>query len=152
MMPTSESTLFCSPTGSNAVRGSDSFGQGRFAAPRGARLHNGVDFNVEAGGDVYSPIFGQIVRVAVPYKSDDRFRGLVIEGVGRYAGYSAKLFYLDPLKEIVGKTVKQGELIGTAQDLTIKYPGITNHIHFEITLKGTQIDPSRFLEKEQSCK
>ncbi|MCR2746495.1 hypothetical protein [Limnobacter parvus] len=94
MMPTSESTLFCSPTGSNAMRGSDSFGQGRFAGPRGLRLHNGVDFNVEAGGDVYSPIFGKIVRVAVPYKSDDRFRELVIEGVGRYAGYSAKLFIL----------------------------------------------------------
>ena len=152
MMSNIESTLFCSPTGSNTLRGVDSFGQGRFAAPRGARLHSGVDFNVEAGDNVYSPIFGKIVRVAIPYKSDERFRGLVIEGIGRYVGYSVKLFYLDPLKEIVGRTVKQGELIGTAQDLTIKYPGITNHIHFEITFKGTQIDPSRFLEKEESCK
>ena len=96
MMPTSESILFCSPTGSNTVRGIDSFGQGRFAAPRGSRLHNGVDFNIAAGGDVYSPIFGKIVRVAIPYKSDERFRGLVIEGIGRYVGYSVKLFYLDP--------------------------------------------------------
>lgn len=126
--------------------------QSPLAAPRGTRLHNGVDFNVEASGDVYSPIFGKIVRVAVPYKSDDRFRGLVIEGMGRYVGYSVKLFYLDPLKEIVGRTVKQGELIGTAQDLTIKYPGITNHIHFEISFKRAQVDPSRFLEREESCK
>lgn len=152
MMSNSESILFCSPTGSNTVRGIDSFGQGRFAAPRGARLHNGVDFNVEAGGDVYSPIFGKVVRVAVPYRSDERYKGLVIEGVGRYEGYSVKLFYLDPMKGIVGRTVKQGEVIGTAQDLTIKYSGITNHIHFEITFKGAQIDPSRFLEKEESCK
>ncbi|MEQ9106858.1 MAG: hypothetical protein RLO04_05280 [Limnobacter sp.] len=81
-----------------------------------------------------------------------RFKGLVIEGVGRYEGYSVKLFYLDPMKGILGRTVKQGEVIGAAQDLTIKYSGITNHIHFEITFKGTQIDPSRFLEKEESCK
>ncbi len=72
--------------------------------------------------------------------------------MGRYVSYSVKLFYLDPLKEIVGRTVKQGELIGTAQDLTIKYPGITNHIHFEISFKGAQVDPSRFLEREESCK
>ena len=98
-----ESTLFCSPTGSNTVRGTDSFGQGRFAASRGARLHSGVDFNVKAGDDVYSPIFGKIVRVAIPYKSDERFRGVVIEGIGRYIGYSVKLFYLDPLKETVGR-------------------------------------------------
>ncbi|MCE2747167.1 MAG: M23 family metallopeptidase [Burkholderiales bacterium] len=76
----------------------------------------------------------------------------MIEGLGRYEGYIVKLFYVDPTKGIVGKTVKQGELIGTAQDLTIKYPGITNHIHFEITFKGNQIDPSRFLEQEESCK
>lgn len=151
-MTISESSLFCSPTGSNIVRVSDVFGQGRFGASRGARLHNGVDFYVEAGHDVYSPIFGKVVRVAVPYKSDERFKGLVIEGVGRYQGYSVKLFYLDPHKGIVGKTVKQGEVIGTAQDLTIKYSGITNHIHFEITFKGILIDPSRFLEKEESCK
>ncbi len=70
LMPNTESTLFCSPTGSNAIRGGHSFGQGRFGAPRGVRLHTGVDFNVEAGGDVYSPIFGKIVRVDIPYKSD----------------------------------------------------------------------------------
>lgn len=151
-MTNSESSLFCSPTGSNIVRGSDSFGHGRFGAARGSRLHNGADFNVEAGNNVYSPVFGKVIRVAVPYKSDDRFKGLVIEGVGRYAGYSVKLFYLNPKKGIVGKIVKQGEMIGNAQDLTIKYKGITNHIHFEITLNGTQIDPSRFLEKEESCK
>ena len=151
-MEISESSLFCSPTGLNTIRGSDSFGQGRFGASRGTRLHNGVDLNVAVNGNVYSPIFGKVVRLAVPYKSDSRFKGLVVEGVGRYAGYSVKLFYLNPAIGIVGRTVKQGEFIGTAQDLTIKYPQITNHIHLEIALNGEQIDPSRFLKKEDSCK
>lgn len=151
-MAPSESSLFCSPTGSNNVRGSDLFGRGHFGAPRGVRLHNGVDFNIEANSHVYSPVFGKVVRIAAPYKSDDRFKGLVIEGLGRYEGYQIKLFYVDPRKKIVGRTVKQGETIGTAQDLTIKYPSITNHVHFEITLNGEQIDPSRFLQEEALCK
>lgn len=83
-MPSDESSFFCSPTGSNNIRGIDRFGRGH--------------------------------------------------------------------KEIVGKTVEQGEAIGTAQDLTIKYPGITNHVHFEITLNGEQVDPSRFLQEEALCK
>ena len=151
-MASNESTLFCSPTGSNNIRKSDQFGDGYFGASRGARVHKGVDFNIEANSTVYSPVFGKVVRTAAPYKSDDRFKGLVIEGLGRYAGYQIKIFYVDPQKEIVGRTVKQGETIGTAQDLTVKYPGITNHVHFEITLNGEQVDPSRYLQEEALCK
>ena len=75
LMPNTESTLFCSPTGSNSIRGSDSFGQGRFGASRGVLLHTGVDYNVEAGGDIYSPIFGKIIRVAVPTSQIGDLRG-----------------------------------------------------------------------------
>ncbi|HEX4856492.1 MAG TPA: M23 family metallopeptidase, partial [Limnobacter sp.] len=102
--------------------------------------------------EVYSPISGKVVRITLPYKSDNRYKGLVIDGSGQFQGYSVKLFYLDPIKEIAGKAVKKGELIGFAQDLTVKYKGIGNHIHFEVTVNGVSIDPSRFLEKEQSCK
>ena len=151
-MGNSENTLFCSPTGSNRVRGNDSFGQGRFGASRGLRLHVGVDLNVTAGADVYSPVFGKVTRIALPYKSDQRYKGLVIEGLGKYVGYVIKLFYLDPKLGIVGRTVAQGEVVGTAQDLTVKYRGISNHIHFEITQNGVAVDPSRFLETEESCK
>jgi murein DD-endopeptidase MepM/ murein hydrolase activator NlpD len=151
-MKNSENSLFCSPTGSNLVRGNDPFGQGRFGASRGLRLHVGVDFSVTAGEPVYAPVFGKVVRTALPYKSDQRYKGLVIEGLGKYVGYVIKLFYLEPRLGIVGRMVTQGEVVGTAQDLTIKYRGITNHIHFEITQNGVAVDPTRFLATEESCK
>lgn len=151
-MANNQAALFCSPTGFNSVRETDAYGKGYFGAPRGPRLHRGVDLNIEPGAEVFSPIFGKVVRITAPYKSDDRFKGVVIDGLGPYTGFSVKLFYLNPKQELIGRAVQRGDVLGYAQDLTIKYKGISNHVHFEATLNGTQIDPSRFLEKEEMCK
>jgi len=42
--------------------------------------------------------------------------------------------------------VHTGEALGILQDLTKKYPGITNHLHFSIKKDGVYVNPDDFLE------
>lgn len=119
-------------------RRNDQHGSGQYGASRGGRTHRGLDVISVAGENVYSPIEGEIVREAVPYANDPSYRGLVIRGSGPWSDYEVKLFYVEGF--FCGQ-VAPGDLVGTAQDLTTKYPGITNHIHVEIRKSGAFIDP-----------
>lgn len=119
---------------------SDAWGSGQFGAQRnkGERTHNGLDIVVKSGDKIYAPFRGTIIREAVPYKNDKSYRGIVVKGLGEWAGFEIKIFYTEGL---LSGEVKKGDVIGTAQDLTIKYPKITNHIHVEVTKNNQRIDP-----------
>jgi murein DD-endopeptidase MepM/ murein hydrolase activator NlpD len=125
---------------SGGRRGRDRWGSGSFGASRGGRSHKGVDFVVAPGESVLSPIDGVVVRQLYPYGDDLRFTGLEIHGSGDWAAYRVKLFYVRKVK--LGK-VKAGDPVGVAQDLEIKYRGMTNHIHVEVRRNGTVVDPSK---------
>lgn len=128
--------LIISPTG-HGVRGMDLHGSGAYHAPRkGARLHGGLDFCSLPGQVVVSPINGRVIREARPYVTGE-LSGVLIEG----KHVSVKLFYLLPDAAPYGREITQGERIGIAQSLQGRYPGITNHIHLEIT----SIDPEVLL-------
>ncbi|MDH4319961.1 MAG: M23 family metallopeptidase [Desulfobulbaceae bacterium] len=117
-----------SPTGKTSVR-SDSKGDGHYGSPRGARMHDGTDYPCIPGQQVVAPIAGTVSREAVPYADDPKYRGLVIQG--KHA--RVKLFYLLPAKGIVGKSVAEGQVIGTAQDISAKYgKEMTPHIHLQV--------------------
>ncbi len=126
------------------LRGEDAWGAGAFGAPRGERLHRGVDIEVRPGRPVFAPFPGRVVRRADPYGDDDRFAGLLLAGDGAWAGVEAKLFYL---RGEPGRTVKAGEAIGRAQDIGARYPGITPHIHLEICRDGRVVDPTPWLPR-----
>ncbi|HET7793474.1 MAG TPA: hypothetical protein VFL64_08820, partial [Rhizobacter sp.] len=49
-----------------------------------------------------------------------------------------KIFYAEGL---VCGDVQAGQPIALAQDLSLKYPGITNHIHLELSRDGKAISP-----------
>lgn len=119
-------------------RRTDKHGSGQFGAKRGARLHQGLDIEARPGEEVYSPIEGDVLREALPYQDDPSFRGLVIRGTGQWSGYEVKIFYVDGL--FCGKTTP-GAAIGRAQNLTFKYPGITNHVHVEVRHHGRALSP-----------
>jgi hypothetical protein len=102
-------------------------------------LHQGLDIEAKPGEEVYSPIEGEVIREALPYADDPSFRGLLIRGAGAWAGYEVKLFYVEGL--LCGKAIP-GQSIGRAQDLTFKYPGITNHVHLEVTVDGKALSPT----------
>ena len=125
-----------SPTGSS-VRRVDKWGSGRYGASRGVRLHAGADFIAMPGQGVMAPIAGHIEREARPYPNEV-FSGVLM----RAAWVEIKMFYFEPYRDMIGTDVSQGEVIGIAQDLQTKYPGITPHIHLEIE----SIDPEILLQ------
>jgi len=120
-----------SPTG-KGPRGADSQGSGAYGSPRGGRMHSGTDYICEPGQNVYAPISGLVVREALPYSAES-FSGLIIMS----PSMEIALFYMEPDKALIGTQVFEGQIIGEAQDITQKYPGITPHIHMQIN----SIDP-----------
>lgn len=119
---------------SQRSRQSDRHGSGQYAASRGGRRHQGVDIVVYTGQKIHSPIEGEVIREALPYADDLSYRGLVIRGSGDWSGYEVKIFYVEGLAT---GPVSPGTVIGYAQDLSRKYPGITNHVHVEVRRFGS---------------
>jgi hypothetical protein len=121
-------------------RGRDKYGDGQPGSPRdgGIRIHDGLDIVASPTQKIMSPIGGLIIREAFPYKDDLSMRGILVRGTQNYVGWEIKLFYVLGL---FSGPVRAGGLIGHAQDLSRKYPGITNHVHLEVFRNGLRVDP-----------
>jgi murein DD-endopeptidase MepM/ murein hydrolase activator NlpD len=121
---------FANPT-HGGVRGIDAFGSGDFGARRdaGKRRHHGVDYVAAVGAAVRAPISGQVSRLGYAYRGVGGYR--MIEIVDPETKFTARVLYVSPIVS-VGDTVVAGEEIGAAQDLSGRYPGITNHVHVEL--------------------
>jgi len=116
-----------SPTG-KGIR-SDSEGDGNYGARRGSRVHNGIDFLCDEGQAIGAPFDMKILRVAKPKV------GSVMSGIEWQAGRSTgKMFYFEPDYTLIGKEVKQEQLIGVAQSVSKDYglPNMKDHIHFQV--------------------
>ncbi len=109
------------------VRGDDAYGNGVFGAPRTHDGdHNGLDIVAQPGEAIYSPVDGKIKQYSYPYP-DKSFSGYHL----LTDKYLIKLWYLAPTLH-PGDLVKAGQVIGFAQNLGARYPGITNHVHMEV--------------------
>lgn len=118
-----------SPTGSTEIRGSDKHGSGAFKSSRGWRPHYGVDPIIKIiGQEIYAPIDGLINREIRCYPDTTKYRGLEIIGEDTIQ----QVLYIFPVPDIVGKEVKQGDVIGFAQKISDRYKGITESIHWQI--------------------
>ncbi|MDA1044233.1 MAG: M23 family metallopeptidase [Verrucomicrobia bacterium] len=124
-------------------RGEDEWGRGAFGASRDDHPHRGVDIAVASGDAIFAPFDGRIVRNAIPYDDDDRFSGILLQGYAAFSGYEMKIFYMQCTMPF--GHVRAGELIGQAQNIALRYPGITNHIHVELWNNGNVVDPTPFL-------
>jgi len=108
------------------------------ASPRAGRKHNGIDLLCEPGQPIMSPVDGKISRIARPYADDTHFSGVVIDA----HRISIKMFYIEVDKSRIGQSVKAGDIIGRAQDISKKYGGgMLPHIHLQID----RCDPLLFL-------
>lgn len=124
---------------------SDTQGAGHYGAPRGNRQHQGVDVKVTEGEPVYAPMDGVITRVAYPYVGDYVYQGLVLEGSGPFDGLQIKMFYVQPIKTLIGQAVERGQIIGYAQSISKKYsPEMTDHVHAELRVEGQLTDPTNY--------
>lgn len=115
----------------------DSGGSGYFGASRVKNIkgiktrykHEGVDYLVTPGMEIYSPVTGRIKRLAYPY-ADKSYEGIVLEA----KRLSLKIFYIKVHQELVGRIVQLGQNIGIAQDISKRYPeyNIKPHIHVQV--------------------
>lgn len=149
--------MMLSPTGELTVRGPDAIAPdgGAFGATRakwkvreGRRVrvpysHTGLDLTVEPWGAIIAPRLGTSKRIGIAYPNEFRYHSLLLD----LGTWEMKILYVWPYCS-KGKTIHRGEVIGLAEDLTKRYPGVTNHVHVMIRRKGTRrwTDPLPLLE------
>lgn len=123
-------------------RTSDSFGSGHYGAPRGSRIHSGIDFAARPHSLLLSPIAGEVTKLGYPYSDDMEFRYVEVTDSD---GLRHRFFYIFP-GVAFGETIDVGDPLGTVQDLEPRYPGITPHAHYEIRQDpgNLPIDPDEY--------
>lgn len=129
---------------------SDTSGDGHFQAYRDRNgsqgTHEGIDLLVYEGQDIISPFGGIVVRYAIPYKSDTRWKGVLLR---RADGLEVKIFYMTPSVG-EGTMIKAGQKIGKAQSISKKYTSaMRDHVHVETWVSGKAIDPTPFIFGQQ---
>lgn len=122
-------------TASLPVRRSDDWGSGHFGAPRGDRFHNGVDFICPPNAAVRAVSAGTVTKIGHPYA----------DGEGAYNSsqpywyvevttgtrHRVRYLYVQPCVA-KGQVIHEGQELGLCQSLQRRYPGISDHIHFEV--------------------
>jgi len=116
-----------SPTG-KGIR-VDKEGDGQLGASRGKRRHRGVDYLCDNGQDIVAPFDFRIVRVAYP-KVDLVMKGIMWE----FGSSNGRMYYFVPHKDLIGKKVQEGQIIGVAQSVSeyYKLPNMEDHVHFQV--------------------
>lgn len=132
------------------IRGIDPQGSGAYRAPRGKRLHNGIDICCEEGNVITAVGLGTVTKIGYPYSPKDQKKGhLRYVQVTDSNGLSVRYFYVNPSVK-VGAMVGKGCALGRAQGLAGIYEGITEHYHFEVLSmvngKKVFLDPEQYLK------
>lgn len=128
------------------LRGVDAYGSGAYGAVRdgGRRRHQGIDLMAAPGEPVRAPIAGVVTRIGAAYAGQDRLQ--FVEIANPQTRYTARVLYVGATVAL-GSHVDAGDLIGSAQDLAVRYAlGITNHVHVELVSSRTgHLDPTTML-------
>lgn len=114
------------------VRGTDRYGSGVFLASRdgGKRSHLGRDYIIVAGDNTLAPIHAVIDKIGRAYP-DSSLGSVTLRGTGEHRGLLVKMLYTS-CDHPVGSEIQMGDVLGMAQSLQAKYPGITDHVHCEV--------------------
>ena len=128
-------------TGILPVRGMDKFGEGKYHAARGKRIHNGTDYSCHPGTLIRAVSTGIVTKIGYPYSDDMSFKYVEITDTIKY---KVRYFYILP-HVVKNDHVYEGDIIGETQSLQKRYPGITDHCHLEIkNAEGKFIDPDEY--------
>ncbi|NOT36440.1 MAG: M23 family metallopeptidase [Saprospiraceae bacterium] len=127
------------------LRGCDPLGCGNFGASRGSRTHNGIDIACLSGSNVYAPLDCKVIRTVDPY-GDRKYSGIELASLNdNNDKLTIIIMYMNPDIFKIGQNVKRGDVIGSCQDITVKYPGITPHLHIEMLINNSYVDPTELL-------
>ena len=105
------------------------------------RVHLGVDINTSAGASVKSVAAGVVTKIW-----EDPMMGWCVavshdgEAISFYKNLDKNLG--TGIKE--GATVKAGQLLGAVGDSAMIEVAQEPHLHFEMTVKGLQVDPADY--------
>lgn len=116
-----------------------SSGFGRRSAPtKGASsYHKGIDWATPTGTAVYASCGGRVTRAGW-----GRGYGYVVY-IDHEDGRQTRYGHLSKILVNVGQNVKQGERIALSGNTGVS---TGPHIHFEILINGTQVNPLQYLE------
>ena len=126
------------------MRTPDKHGEGHFGARRGKRTHIGIDLACAKDSTVCALASGRITKVGYPYIPSDPEKGhLRYIQIETAEGDRHRYFYVSLFGDLsLNDFVRKWDEIGKAQGLLDIYPGIGDHIHFEIkTAGGEPVDP-----------
>ncbi|XP_028905808.1 leukocyte cell-derived chemotaxin-2 [Ornithorhynchus anatinus] len=116
----------CAGRPQNKIRGNDKYGSGSYGAPRGKRVHKGVDVLCSDGSTVLAPFSGVIQSQAKPYGNGNA----IDDGIRMTGGGNCVLmFYIKP-KKYKGN-IKKGEILGQLLPMQRVYPKILSHVHIQ---------------------
>ena len=142
-----EANAFLQISADCEIRGSDCHGQGHYLAPRGSRKHKGIDPVCDGGTLIGCASDGVVTKIGYPYRMDDEVKGYLRYVEIKVGSVFERYFYIQPFSVRVGDKVKKGQTIGIAQGLADIYPGITDHVHFEVRRsKKDYLDPNEYLK------
>lgn len=119
------------------LRKNDKWGSGVFGASRGERPHLGVDIAIRPNAPVFAPVDMEIYDISYPYTDTRALTGYKFTYHDGANSFDGRMWYVNFDSALLGKTIRKGEFVGYAQDLDMRYPGIDNHIHFQLRqIKG----------------
>ena len=107
------------------------------------RVHGGLDFAASPGTPVYAAADGVICEI-----KDDPMMGATIAiqhsggAITKYKGLSTDSLDM----KNIGDTVRRGDLIGASGDTALIESAEEPHLHFEMTIEGTQVDPAEYMK------
>lgn len=141
------------PTGRSDRYGNGGYGARRTKADKNGSVtegreivysHTGEDQPCYPNTTILPEKAGEVLKIGYCYGDDLSFRYIEIaDDHGMFARY----MYVAPLV-MVGDRVELGEIIGRSQKLGDRYPGITEHVHFEaferINGKKVFFDPATY--------
>jgi hypothetical protein len=124
-------------------RGEDDFGSGAFGASRGNRQHNGTDYLASDGQKIFALRVGVVSKIGYCYNDDLSFRYVEVS-TGDLC--KERYFYVRP-EVLIGDVVSEHTVLGTCYSLQSRYPGIKDHIHFEVKRDdGSFINPDMYFQ------
>jgi len=103
-----------------------------------AKHHNGIDISAEPGTEVYAPAAGRVEKAENIYTPWVGYGKHVIIDHGN--GYKTLYGHLSQIRVRTGQQIDRGHVIGLVGE-TGRATG--PHLHYEVSLKGKQLNPER---------
>lgn len=119
------------------ARQTSGFGMRRDPFHRGRRMHNGIDFAAPVGTPIYSTGEGVVV-----FSGRQRGYGVTVK-IRHAFGFETVYAHLSKSRVTVGQRVKRGDRIA---DMGSTGRSTGSHLHYEVRVNGTPINPSTFIK------